>query len=171
LHQPETDSVGGFLPGPGRRSQDNRILEARPDVLVYTSEPLGRDLEAMGPVEAQLWVRSRLGHADFFARLCDVEPSGRSVNVSDALLRISPGLPEHEADGTLHLRTELWPTAYRFETGHRIRLQVASGAHPRLARNTGNSEPLSTATKLVAADQQVFHDPLHPSVVVLTVLD
>jgi uncharacterized protein len=171
LHQPETDSVGGFLPGPGRRSQDNRILEARPDVLVYTSEPLGRDLEAMGPVEAQLWVRSRLGHADFFARLCDVEPSGRSVNVSDALLRISPGLPEHEADGTLHLRTELWPTAYRFETGHRMRLQVASGAHPRLARNTGNSEPLSTATKLVAADQQVFHDPRHPSVVVLTVLD
>jgi uncharacterized protein len=69
------------------------------------------------------------------------------------------------------LTTELWPTAYRFEPGHRIRLQVASGAHPRLARNTGSSEPLSTATKLVAADQQVFHDPLHPSVVVLTVLD
>jgi uncharacterized protein len=52
-----------------------------------------------------------------------------------------------------------------------MRLQVASGAHPRLARNTGNSEPLSTATKLVAADQQVFHDHLHPSAVVLTVPD
>jgi uncharacterized protein len=98
-------------------------------------------------------------------------PSGRSVNVSDALLRISPGLPGHEADGTLHLRIELWPTAYRLETGHRTRLQVASGAHPRLARNTGSGEPLSTAAKLVAADQPVFHDPLHPSPVVLTVLD
>jgi predicted acyl esterase len=69
------------------------------------------------------------------------------------------------------LRIELWPTAYRFETGHRIRLQVASGAHPRLARNTGSGEPLSTATRLVAADQQVFHGPLHPSAIVLTVLD
>jgi uncharacterized protein len=74
-------------------------LEARPDVLVYTSEPLERDLEVMGPEEAELWVRSSLGHADFFARLCDVEPSVRSVNVSYALLRVSPGLPEHEADG------------------------------------------------------------------------
>jgi putative CocE/NonD family hydrolase len=118
-----------------------------------------------------LWVRSSLGHADFFVRLCDVEPLGKSVNVSDALLRVSPGRPKPETDGTLCLRIELWPTAHRFRRGHRLRLQVSSGAHPRLARNTGSGEPLATATKLVAAEQEVFHDPLHPSAVVLTVLD
>lgn len=166
-----TPSVGGPLNGRGAGPRDNRRLEARPDVLVYTSEPLGSDLEVIGPVEAELWVRSSLGHADFFARLCDVKPSGRSVNVSDALLRVFPGRPEPEEDGTLRLRIELWPTAHRFLRGHRLRLQVSSGAHPRLARNTGSGEPLATATRLLAADQEVFRDPRRPSAVVLTVLD
>jgi len=94
------ESAVSFL-GRDAGPSDNRALEARPDVLVYTSEPLERDLEVIGPVEAELWVRSSLGHADFLARLCDVEPTGRSVNVSYALLRVSPGLPEHEADGIL----------------------------------------------------------------------
>ena len=88
----------------------------------------------------------------------------------DALVRVSPGSPEPEEDGTLKLWIELWPTAYRFRRGHRLRLQVSSGAHPRLARNTGSGEPIATATKLVTADREVFHDTLHPSAVVLTVL-
>ena len=166
-----TPSVGGPLFGRGAGPRDNRRLEARPDVLVYTSAPLGRDLEVIGPVAAELFVRSSLGHADFLARLCDVEPSGKSVNVCDALLRISPGRPAPEDDGTLNLRIELWPTAHRFRRGHRLRVQISSGAHPRLARNTGGGEPLKTATKLVSADQEVLHDPDHPSTVVLTVLD
>ncbi len=112
-----TPSVGGPLFGSGAGPWDNRALEARPDVLTYTSAPLGSDLEAIGPVEAELFVRSNLEHTDFFARLCDVEPAGRSVNVSDALLRVSPGRPEPEADGTLRLRIELWPTAHRFRRG------------------------------------------------------
>ena len=165
-----TPSVGGPLFGRGAGPRDNRRLEARPDVLTYTSAPLARDLEAIGPVEAELWASSSLEHADFFVRLCDVEPTGKSVNISDALLRVSPGRPEPEADGTLRLRIELWPTAHRFRRGHRLRLQVSSGAHPRLARNTGSGEPLRTATKLVAAEQDVFHDPLHPSSLVLNVL-
>ena len=165
-----TPSVGGPLYGRGAGPVDNRRLEARPDVLVYTSAPLGRDLEVIGSVEAELWVRSSLGHADFFARLCDVEPSGKSVNVSDALLRVSPGRPKLEDNGALGLRIELWPTAHRFRRGHRLRVQVSSGAHPRLARNTGSGEPLATASGLVAADQEVLHDPHHPSAIVLTVL-
>ena len=102
-----TPSIGGPLFGRGAGPADNRALEARSDVLVYTSTPLGRDFEVIGAIRADLWVRSGLEHADFFARLCDVEPTGRSVNVSDALLRVSPGSPEPEADGTLRLRIEL----------------------------------------------------------------
>ena len=62
-----------------------------------------------------------------------------------------------------------WPAAHRFRRGHRLRLQVSSGAHPRYARNTGSGEPLATATTLLRADQQVHHDPEHPSAVILPV--
>jgi putative CocE/NonD family hydrolase len=171
-----TPSVGGpLLATPGLRVKagpvDNGKLEMRPDVLLYTSDPLARDLEVIGPVAAELLVRSSLAHTDFFARLCDVHPSGRSVNVCDAILRAAPGRPAPEADGTLRLRIELWPTAHRIKRNHQLRLQVSSGAHPRYARNTGSGEPLATATKLVPADQEVFHDPEHPSSVILTVLN
>ncbi len=138
-------------------------------MLTYTSPALDADLEVMGQVTADLFVRSSREHADFFARLCDVDPTGRSVAVCDALVRVSPGSPVAETDGTLRVRIELWPTAYQFKAGHRVRLQVSSGAHPRFARNPGTGDPLLTATKLVTADQQIYHDPEHPSALLLPV--
>jgi putative CocE/NonD family hydrolase len=149
---------------------DNRALESRRDVLTFTSDPLERDLDVIGPVRAELHVRSSLEHTDFFARLCDVEPSGKSINVCDALLRVQPGAPAAEADGSLKIAIDLWPTAHRFRRGHSLRLQVSSGAHPRFARNPGTGEPLATAMRLVAADQVVYHDAEHPSAIVLSVL-
>ena len=92
----------------------------------------------MGEVSVDLFVRSSLEHTDFFARLCEVDPAGRSVNVCDALLRLVPGRPAPEPDGTIRVRFALWPAAHRFRRGHRLRLQVSSGAHPRYARNTGH---------------------------------
>jgi putative CocE/NonD family hydrolase len=126
-----------------------------------------RGVGAIRPIRIELHVRSSLAHTDFFARLCDVAPSGRSVNICDGLLRLGPGHPMPEADGCLKVNLDLWPTAHRFLRGHRIRVQVSSGAHPRFARNPGSGEPLATATKLVAAEQSVYHDPDHPSAIVL----
>jgi putative CocE/NonD family hydrolase len=146
---------------------DTRALEARADVRVYTSEPLDEALEILGPVAAELFVRSSTPHTDFFARLCDVHPDGRSINVCDGLLRLRPGEPAPSPDGTLALRIPLWDTAYRFAPGHRLRVQVSSGAHPRFARNLGSGEPLATARSLVVAQQEVFHDPARPSALVL----
>ncbi len=146
---------------------DNRPLEARADVLVYTSEPLAEPLEVLGPIAAELFVRSSTPHTDFFVRLCDVHPDGRSINVCDGLLRLRPGSPAPGPDGTLALRVPLWDTAHRFAPGHRLRVQVSSGAHPRFVRNLGSGEPLATGRTLVAAQQQVFHDPARPSALVL----
>ncbi len=165
-----TPAVAGPVLAGKSLPTDNRQLEARPDVLTYTSAPLENDLEVIGPVQADLYVRSSLEHTDFFARLCDVEQSGKSINVCDALLRVRPGQPAPTDDGTLHLTFDLWPTAHRFKRGHRLRVQVSSGAHPRYARNTGSGEPLATATKLVAANQFVYHDPDHLSGIVLSVI-
>lgn len=165
-----TPNVGGAGMGKVAGPQDNRALEARPDVLTYTGSHLDRDTEVIGPVSAELFVRSSLEHTDFFARLCDVEPSGKSLNVCDGLLRLVPGQPTPQPDGCLKVAIDLWPTAYRFRRGHQIRLQVSSGAFPRWARNLGSGEPLATGTTLHAADQSVYHDPAHPSAIILPVV-
>jgi uncharacterized protein len=164
-----TPSIGGPAAHRGDPQPDNRPLESRPDVLTYTSPALEHDLEVIGEVTAHLFVRSSRGHTDFFARLCDVHPDGRSANICDALLRLTPEHPAPGPGGIIRARIGLWPTAHRFPAGHRLRLQVSSGAHPRYARNTGTSEPLATATTLAAARQHVYHDPSHPSAIVLPV--
>jgi uncharacterized protein len=64
----------------------------------------------------------------------------------------------------------MWPTANTFRAGHRIRLQVSSGAHPLFNRNAGTGEPLATGANLRSADQEVFHDPEHPSSLALHVV-
>jgi uncharacterized protein len=167
-----TPNVGGAINatlGRGAGTQDNRRLEARPDVLVFTSPPLERSLDVIGPVSAELFVRSSSEHTDFFVRLCDVHASGKSMNVCDGILRLSPDRPVADADGCRRVMVDLWPTAHRFNAGHRIRVQVSSGAFPRFARNLGTGEPLGTGTAMRTADQEVFQDPARPSAVILTV--
>ena len=105
---------------------DNTTLEARRDVLTYTTEILAQDVEVIGEVSAEIWCRSSLPHADVFVRLCDVDPKGRSRNVCDGLTSLTG------AGQTTRTTVQLWPTAYRFNRGHRIRVQVSSGAFPRL---------------------------------------
>jgi putative CocE/NonD family hydrolase len=73
------------------------------------------------------------------------------------------------ADEISSATVQLWPTAYRFKRGHRIRVQISSGAFPRYARNPGTGEPHGTATTLLPADQAIYHDPTHPSAVLLPV--
>ncbi len=164
-----TPALSGPVLSGNSMPADNRALEARPDVVTYTSAPLERDLEVIGPVQADLFVRSSLEYSDFFARLCDVDDRGKSLNVCDALQRVQPGQPAAATDGTLHLVFDLWPTAHRFRRGHRLLLQVSSGAHPRYARNLGSGEPLGAGTTLIVADQSIYHDPTHPSALVVSI--
>ena len=140
---------------------DNTALESRPDVLVYTTPVLDTDVEVVGEVSAEIWFQSSLPFADVFVRLCDVDPAGRSWNVCDGLTSLTG------ADQPGCVTVRLWPTAYRFKRGHRIRVQVSSGAFPRYARNPGTGEPRATATTLRPADQAVYHDPSRPSAIIL----
>jgi putative CocE/NonD family hydrolase len=118
-----------------------------------------------------LFARSSLAHTDFFGRLCDVAPDGHSTNVCDGLVRIAPECDARQADGSLRLEIDLWTTAHRFLEGHRLRLQVSSGAHPRWSRNLGTGEPLVSGVGMAAADQTIYHDTTHPSAIVLPVVD
>jgi uncharacterized protein len=152
-------------------ARDNRKLEARDDVLTYTSDPFTHDTEALGPAGATVVVRSTRAHTDLLVRLCDVHPDGRSINLCDGGRRLRPDHPPAAGDGTRTVEIDLVALAHRFRTGHRLRVQISSGAHPRLHRNTGTDEPLATATTLCAADQEIFHDPEHPSAITLPMAD
>jgi putative CocE/NonD family hydrolase len=165
-----TPGVGGAsldFRNAGRKDQGRR--EQRPDVLTYTSEPVDRDLTVAGPLAVDLWFRSSQPNTDVSVRLCSVSAKGRSFNLSDGYRRLRPGDVAPGPDGTLHVRVDMWPTANTFRRGERIRLQVASGAHPLFARNLGTGEPIATGTIMRAANQEVFHDADHPSAIELPV--
>jgi len=147
-----TPSVGG--PSMDARSagpRRNNALEARDDVLIFTSEPLREPVEVIGPVGVRLRVRGSSPHFDIFARLCDVDSGGRSWNVCDGLVRLSDGAAWTEITAAMS------STAHRFGAGHRLRVQLSGGAHPRFARNTGTGEPIATATRLARVEIEVDH--------------
>ncbi len=164
-----TPSVGGPVLLEPVAILDNRGLEARPDVITFTTEPLPDTVEAIGPVRVRLYVRASRPFFDVFARVCDVEPSGASWNVTDALVRVAPGrFDADDGPGAAHPVTfDLWPIGHRFAASHRIRLQVSSGAHPRYARNPGTGEEPLTATQLEPVEIEVLHGGAHPSAVFL----
>jgi putative CocE/NonD family hydrolase len=157
-------------PGP----LDQRVLEARDDVLVYTSGPLERGLEAIGPVELVLYAASSARDTDFVVRLCDVYPDGRSILLTEGIIRARyRGSVEGESvellepDEVAEYRIRLYPLANVFEAGHRVRVDVTSSSFPRFSRNLNTGEDVGTGTRMQVASQTVLHTPSYPSHVLL----
>jgi predicted acyl esterase len=151
-----TPDYGGAMLDPklsGRKEQAGR--EARPDVLVYSSEPLVAPFEVIGQVSATIKVRTSVPFGDVFVRLCDVDENGVSVNVCDGIQRLD-ALPLPDEDGVREVFVRMWPTAYQFGAGHRLRVQVCGGSFPHFARNTGSGEPLGEATTFVPVDFEIL---------------
>lgn len=150
-----TPNIGGnMFAFTGAGPVDNAPRESRADVLSYTSAPLAADLTIIGQTQVKLHARASIPHADFFLRLCDVGPDGVSINICDGLIRVTPAT-QTKADGSWNLEFTLHAASHSFRAGHRLRLQVSSGAHPRYARNLGTDEPVGTATTMVANDIEI----------------
>jgi putative CocE/NonD family hydrolase len=162
-----TPSLGGPVLLAREPVLDNRPLEARPDVLTFTTAPLSSPAESVGPVQVELWARASSPYFDVFARVCDVDAAGASWNVCDALTRVTPDRGERSPDGACLVAFNLWPIGHRFAVGHCIRLQVSSGAHPRYARNPGTGEDSVSATDLRAVEITILHDSEHRSALIL----
>jgi uncharacterized protein len=155
-HDP-TPSVGGpRMDSRGFGPKNNGKLEARADVLVFTGPVIGTPHEVIGPVSLRLRVRGSSPNFDVFARLCDVDAQGTSWNICDGLQRLDGTRPAG-ADGWTEIEVPMSATAHRFAPGHRLRVQVSGGAHPRWARNTGTAEQIATATSLMPVDIQISH--------------
>jgi uncharacterized protein len=163
-----TPSVGGPVMLSHEPVIDNRELEARADVVTFTTPPLAEPVEAIGPVHVELWARGSEPYFDLFARVCDVDPQGASWNVCDALASVAPGRFE-QSDGAWRVEFELWPMGHRFAAGNRIRLQVSSGAHPRYVRNPGTGKDPLAPQELRAVDVELLYGPDRPSSVALPV--
>lgn len=160
--QQPTPAVGGPSLQPNNRPADNAAHERRPDVVAFRSAPLTAPLEIAGEPVANIRIRSSAPSYDVFVRITDVHPDGRAITVCDGIRRIgSIGTaatdPEPDADGFREVPVRLWPSFHSFAAGHRIGIQVSSGAHPRYARNPGTGEPAFEATATVVAHQEISH--------------
>jgi putative CocE/NonD family hydrolase len=137
---------------------DQREVEHRMDVLVFETEPLVEDVLVIGTPRLVTYVLIDQPSADLVARVCDVHPDGRSINVSDGNVRFS-------GTGIQEITLSLSPTAVRFGIGHRIRLDLAGSSFPTLDRNphTGGVASAARAEEFRVASIAVFHDERHPS--------
>jgi len=162
------------LPGGPR---DQKEVEARPDVLVYSTPPLDSDLEVTGPVTLDLFASSSAVDTDYTAKLVDVYPDGRAINLTEGILRAryresTTGAAKPIVPGQVYeYKIDLWSTSNVFLKGHRIRLEVSSSNFPRFDRNLNTGKDASTDSAFVKATNTILHDSAHPSALILPVVE
>ena len=167
-------------PGP----RDQRSIESRPDVLVYTSPTLEDPYTVLGSVYVTLFAASSAPDTDFVARLVDVYPDGRAICVADGILRASaresypaPGVirpvaPSPIEPGEVYEYViDLWATSITLLPGHRLRVEITSSSHPRWERNLNTGESAVHSSRTEVANQTIFQDAEHPSRITLTVVE
>lgn len=155
--------------------RDRRAVEARDDVLVYTSEPMDANLTVIGPVTVRLWASSSAPDTDFTVKLVDVAPDGTAIGLADGIVRAryresvrAPTLLEPGRAYPFDL--DLAGTANTFRRGHRIRIEVSSSNFPWYDRNLNTGGDPARGTEMGAADQRVFHEPGRLSYITLPVV-
>jgi putative CocE/NonD family hydrolase len=169
-------TVGGNnLVGAPVGPYDQSELEQRQDVLVYTSEPMKEPLEVTGPVKMVLYASTTATDTDFTAKLVDVHPDGRAMNLCDGIVRARYRQPDKPPElvkpsDVYRFEIDLWVTSNVFLPGHRVRVEVSSSNFPRFDRNPNSGKPFGTDTDLLAATQTIYHDARRSSHIVLPVI-
>jgi len=173
-------SIGTYNPGlyelakPG--PYDQSILETRNDVLVYTSDVLERDTEITGPITFILFASSSAPDTDFVVKLVDVHPNGKSINISEGIIRARfrnnvHGEPVLMEPGKIYkFNIEMMATSNVFKKGHRIKVYITSSNFPLWDRNLNTGNDPATDTEMQVAHQTIFHDSLRPSHIILPVI-
>lgn len=162
---------GHLAPGP----RDQRAVENRDDVLVYSTPVFTQDTEVTGPVSLELFAKSSAVDTDFTAKLVDVAPDGFAQNLTEGILRARYRDSQEKATlmnpGQIYkLTIDLWSTSNVFLKGHTLRLEVSSSNFPRFDRNLNTGETPGSARNYVSATNTIYHDADHPSVLVLPVV-
>jgi putative CocE/NonD family hydrolase len=155
---------------------DQRGVEQRNDVLVYTSDPMPRDLEVTGPIEVILYVSTTARDTDFTAKLVDVFPDGHARNLTDGILRLRYRNALERAElatpgEVCRITIDAGVTSNVFLKGHAIRLEISSSNFPRFDRNPNTGRLVADETEFRTATQTVYHDRARPSQIVLPVVE
>ena len=154
-------------PNSGIRLQNE--VEARKDVLVYSTPPLERDTEVTGNIQLTLYVSTTAPNTDFTAKLVDVHPDGSAYNISEGILRRDYPAATEDATPT-EIQIDLWQTSQVFRQGHRIRLEVSSSNYPRFDRNPNTGGFIPTEMEGAIAQQTVYHSANYPSRLILPII-
>jgi len=162
---------GHLAPGP----RDQRTMEERSDVLVYTTLAFTQDTEVTGPISLDLFASTSAKDTDFTAKLLDIWPNGFAQNLTEGILRLryrnSMQRPELAKPGEIyHVMVDLWATSNVFLAGHRLRVEISSSNFPRFDRNLNTGEDQATSTKMLPATNTIYHDKEHPSALVLPIV-
>jgi putative CocE/NonD family hydrolase len=165
-----TPTRGGAMLGPRAGMHQQNEVEARSDVLVYTTDPLQDDLEVTGQIKAELFVSTSAPSTDFTVKLVDVYPNEQAYNVSDGILRRNYGNGENHSNQPTKIDIEIWPTSILFRKGHRIRVEISSSNFPRYDRNPNTGRTIATENISITANQTVFHSPGVASRILLPVI-
>ena len=168
--QDPVPSRGGAMLGERAGIAAQADVEARDDVLVYSTGPLSADVEVTGPIRAVLWVATSAPNTDFTAKLVDVHPDGSAYNVSDGILRQAYPSRGAGPEPPREIAIELWPTSMLFRAGHRIRLEVSSSNYPRYDRNPNTGREIAGERAFAPAQQGVAHGAGFPSRIILPVV-
>ena len=157
-------------------SFDQRKIEERPDVLVYSTEPLKEGIELSGPIDVTLYLSSDVKDTDITVKLLDVYPDGRAYNLDETIQRLryrnGYNKPEVWMETGKVYKVALQPmmTSNYFAAGHRIRLEVSSSNFPRFDRNMNTGGKNYDETKGVVANNNVHHSKHYPSELRITVV-
>jgi hypothetical protein len=156
--------------------REQRPVESRNDVLVYTSDFLEKGVEVTGPVKVVLYASSDCVDTDFVAKLVDVYPDGKAYNMAEGILRAryreSLSKPRPLEPGKVYEMTiDLVGTSNYFRPGHRIRVSITSSHFPQFDRNPNTGEPFGMTANVKTANQTVHHSKTYPSHVVLPVVE
>ena len=159
-------------PGP----YDQTSIENRNDVLIFTSDILTEPYEATGPIKARLFVSSDCPDTDFTVKLSDVYPDGRSMLITDGILRMRNrnGVDHWEfmEPGEIYeIEVDIWSTSYIWNTGHKIRIAISSSNYPRFLNNPNTDDPMTKNTTYNIAQNNIYLDSNHPSCIILPQID
>jgi putative CocE/NonD family hydrolase len=177
---PSPPFANGHIDGP----RDVSPAAARPDVLVYSTPVLERDVEVIGPIAAQLFAATSARDTDWMVRLIDVQPDGRALFLAEGVMRArhryeqrngafrADRLSAIEPNRVYLYTIDFWrPTGNLFAKGHRIRVEISSSYYPYYLRNLNSGEDnLALATQPIVARQTICHDADHPSHILLPVI-
>jgi hypothetical protein len=150
-------------------------VEAREDVLVYSTSAFSRDVEATGPVSVELYAKSSAVDTDFTAKLVDVWPNGFVQNLTEGIVRARYRNSREKIElmnpGEVYKFTiDLWSTSNVFRQGHKLRMEISSSNFPRFDRNLNTGQSAASGSRSVPATNTILHDADHPSALILPVV-